>query len=149
VIGVPDATTERVRQRILVIGAGGYLGAHLRARLARDAKGEVVGTCRPQSPVVGLSPMDLTDPMATFRALGALRPDVVVWCASVGARQPWPQREREESRLLAGLDTVLEALDQTGQLIYVSSDGVLPGVGGPHDESCVPVPMAPSVPMAA
>lgn len=146
-VGGADVATPR--RRILVAGAGGYLGAHLMARLARSGTVDVVGTCRPGATDRGLVPVDLTDPGPTLRAMRALAPDAVVWCAKAGARPSEAARARDEEGLLAGLDAVLEGLGATARLVYVSSDGVLPGVGAPHDESAVPVPMASSLPLAA
>ncbi len=68
--------------RALVTGAGGFVGAHLCARLAVDGW-EVVGTVRPGRHGAALDPrvtvlsVDLADPSATARVAREADPDVV------------------------------------------------------------------------
>ena len=65
----------------LVIGASGFLGAHVYRRLL-DRGAHVHGTCG-RHPRSGLQAIDLLDQQATARYLLSLRPepDVIFWCA--------------------------------------------------------------------
>ena len=73
--------------KALVTGAGGFLGAHLGARLADDGW-EVAGTVRPGSPPGRLDtrvtavPVDLADREATVALARGVAPDVVFLLAA-------------------------------------------------------------------
>lgn len=73
--------------KALVTGAGGFVGAHLCARLAADGW-EVAGTVRPGSPADGLDPrvtaipVDLGDGDATAELGRRVAPDVVFLLAA-------------------------------------------------------------------
>lgn len=67
--------------RALVTGAGGFVGAHLCARLAADGW-DVIGTSRPGSPAPHLLEVDLTDRAATAEAARGLDPDAVFLLAA-------------------------------------------------------------------
>jgi len=122
---------------ILVIGASGYLGAHVYRRLLEEGA-HVYGTCgRHHRP--GLLTIDLLDPQATARYLISLRPepDVVIWCAK-------RNRENDDEQALneTGLCSLVRSVPGTARLIFVSTDGVLPGTGGPHGEEVMPSPFS-------
>jgi GDP-4-dehydro-6-deoxy-D-mannose reductase len=69
-------------RRIIVTGAGGFVGCHMRSALATafpDA--ELVATGRGSAP--GLTALDVTDRASVAGLLRAVRPDVVVHLAAV------------------------------------------------------------------
>jgi nucleoside-diphosphate-sugar epimerase len=67
--------------RALVTGAGGFVGAHLCARLEADGW-DVVGTVRPGAPAPNRLEVDLTDPVATADAARQVDPDAVFLLAA-------------------------------------------------------------------
>ncbi len=117
----------------LVIGASGFLGAHVYRRLL-DEGAQVHGTCGRQHRS-GLQAVDLLDTEAMARYLISLRPDVVIWCAKASHA-----RENDDEQALneTGLCNVARSVPDATRLIFVSTDGVLPGTGGPHGEEVTP-----------
>ncbi len=83
--------------KALVTGAGGFLGAHLGARLADDGW-EVAGTVRPGSVISGLDPrvtaipVDLADRDAAVALACRVSPDVVFLLAAARAAATPAQR---------------------------------------------------------
>ena len=127
----------------LVIGGSGFLGAHVYRRLLEQGA-HVYGTCgRHHRP--GLQAIDLLDPQATARYLVSLRPepDVVIWCAK-------RNRDDDDEQALneTGLCNLVRSVPGATRLIFVSTDGVLPGTGGPHGEEVTPVPFSSDSPIA-
>lgn len=68
-----------------------------------------------------------------------VRPDVVLWCAKqrFGDKPAW-----------SGLRQLLDCADPSMRLIFVSSDGVLPGTTGDYDEQAAPLTMHVASPLA-
>ena len=96
------------------------------------------GTCgRHHRP--GLQAIDLLDPQATARYLISLRPepDVIIWCAK-------RNHENDNERALNenGLRNLTCSVPDATRLIFVSTDGLLPGTGAPHGEDVRPVPFS-------
>jgi nucleoside-diphosphate-sugar epimerase len=127
--------------RALVTGAGGFVGAHLTARLHRDGW-DVVALVRPgsDSRLAGLPvtvvPVDLTDPDATAAALAAADPDVVLHLAAARAKADAAQR-----RATAAVNTVsgLHVVDAVGErcraVIRLGSSTEYAEADGPMDEA--------------
>lgn len=103
--------------KILILGAGGYLGGALYARCASEKSLSVYGTCR-TSLRDGLHPLDILDEAASREAIEAFDPDVVVWCLK--------NQEREAELSHIGLRHILSLLKPAVRFIYIStglSDG--------------------------
>jgi nucleoside-diphosphate-sugar epimerase len=102
-------------QRIAVTGAGGFVGRHVVAELARRGHRVETATGRraaPEHPLVQATRLDLLDPEAARRWLASVRPDCllhIAWYAVPGRYWTSPENERwyEGSRGLfaAALDS--------------------------------------------
>ncbi|MGC9348473.1 MAG: GDP-mannose 4,6-dehydratase [Anaerolineae bacterium] len=87
--------------RVLITGATGFVGTHLRRYLLQETEWDIVGTAYPHLPEdyegrarEQLIPLDLTDREATDAALRAHKPDYIVHLAAqshvpTAYRQPW------------------------------------------------------------
>lgn len=121
--------------RALVTGAGGFVGAHLCARLAADGW-EVVGTVRPGSPALGMVEADLTDPVATAELTRSTDPDVVFLLAASRAQST--PAERAATRAVNALSGawVVDALgDRCRAVVQLGSSTEYAEAAGPMDES--------------
>ena len=124
--------------RALVLGAGGFVGRHLCARLIADGW-DVVGTVRPGSP--GGVPVDLTDAAALTAVVQETDPDVAFHLAAGRARATAEQR-----RATAAVNTtsglwLVEALGpRCRAVVRLGSSTEYAAVDGPMDESA---PLAP------
>lgn len=129
--------------RVLVIGGSGFLGAHVWEMLRRIQGVDAFGTYGRRRVSDLLQPVDLTSAASVQRLVDRIRPDALVWCAK-------HTRADMDERVLndIGLRTAVFASVPNVRLVFVSSDGVLPGVRGPYTESAEPVPMANTEPLA-
>lgn len=117
---------------VLVIGAAGLVGSHVRAAFAgRD----VVATHHRMS-VVGAEPLDVTDAEEARLLVARVRPTVVV----LAAAEPYVERCEREPELtrrvnVEGARNVANAAAEVGALLVVfSSEYVFDGRDGPYDE---------------
>ena len=124
---------------VLVIGAAGLVGAHVRAAFAgRD----VVATYHRRS-VRDAEPLDVTDADAARALVARVRPDVVL----LAAAEPFVERcEREpaETRRInvEGTRHVATAAADAGALLVVfSSEYVFDGREGPYAEDAATAPI--------
>jgi nucleoside-diphosphate-sugar epimerase len=127
--------------RALVLGAGGFVGRHLCARLAADGW-DVVGTVRPGARrLQGGVPVDLADPAALTEAVRAADPDVAFHLAAGRARAT-----ADERRATAAVNTssglhLVEALGaRCRAVVRLGSSTEYAAVDGPTAETA---PLAP------
>jgi GDP-4-dehydro-6-deoxy-D-mannose reductase len=114
-------------QRILLTGAAGFVGRHLRAHLARAFPAAFVfATGETEQP--GITPLNVTDAAAARAAMETLRPDAVVHLAAVAAI---PEANRDAERTwrinFCGTRTLARAVLQAApqaSFLYVSSAAV-------------------------
>jgi nucleoside-diphosphate-sugar epimerase len=132
--------------RALVTGAGGFVGAHLAARLVEDGW-HVTGTVRPGRPAWRLAALgiaddvdvleaDLSDPVAAAGAAGRARPDVAFLLAA--ARDAGTADARAATAAVNGTSAVwlVDALsDQCGTVVRLGSSTEYGEVAGPMDEA--------------
>ena len=98
----------RTQRKMLLIGAGGFLGAHLLA--AAGAAGFHVAAAG-RRPRAGASPCDLLDPVAVSACVEAVKPDLVVnaaGAASVG--RSWKRPAETFAINATGVLNLLEAV---------------------------------------
>ncbi len=126
------AAPERVSRRVLVAGAGGFIGSHLCATLT--ARGhDVTGLVRPgSSPVpVPVVECELDDGEALADVLTGLEIDVVYHCAWVGHPRSAGTRYGEQARasVMPALQLAIAAgVARVAHVVFVSSGG---GLNGP------------------
>jgi len=120
------------RGRALVLGAGGFVGRHLVARLEHDGW-EVVGTVRPGRS--GGVPVDLADPAALSAVVRAADPDLAFHLAAARARGTSQERTATVMvNTMSGLHLV-EALGARCRVVVrLGSSTEYAAVDGPTDE---------------
>ena len=119
---------------VLVLGATGLVGSRLCAALrAGLGAAGVLAASRRGDPGQGVDALSLSDGAETTRYVRDRGPAVVVWCVRAGAGRPGAATEPVLAEV--GLSAVCAALVPSARLVYVSSDSVLAGAHGPHDES--------------
>jgi dTDP-4-dehydrorhamnose reductase len=128
----------------MVVGASGYLGAHVYRILAEQGDHEVLGTYGRSSDLhEGLIQVDLTVAESVRKMMVHTRPDVVIWCV----KHTSPELDERELNHI-GLRSVIDHASPRMRLLFVSTDGVLPGIEGPYPETVQPAPMLTDTPVA-
>lgn len=126
---------EEEKQRWLITGTGGFLGARLAAYYGE--KHEIVG--------VGRKDLDITDEAAVLAFVEAVRPDAVIHCAAI-SNTGTCQKDPEQSEMVnvRGTVNLAKACRRAdSRLIFMSSDQVYAGnlkqEPGKEDETPEPV----------
>ena len=131
--------------RALVVGAGGFVGRHLCARLAADGW-DVVGTVRPgaEQPAQGgtdVVPVDVTDAAALTRAVEDSAPDVAFHLAASRVRASAADRASTTAVNVLSGAVLVEALPPSCRaVVRLGSSTEYAAVDGPMDERA---PLAP------
>jgi nucleoside-diphosphate-sugar epimerase len=125
--------------RALVTGAGGFVGAHLCARLATDGW-DVVGTVRPRPappdlPIAAIA-VDLTDPVATVEAIRTADPDVAFLLAAGRAGATPDQRAATVAVNATSSAWIVDALgDRCRAVVRLGSSTEYGQTDAPMDEA--------------
>jgi nucleoside-diphosphate-sugar epimerase len=131
--------------KALVTGAGGFVGAHLAARLVADGW-EVVGTVRPGSrawrleavgvgEAVDVAAVDLADPDETAALARAADPDVVLLLAAARASDTEADKARTAAVNGFGAGWLVDALgDRCRAVVRLGSSTEYRDSPGPMDE---------------
>lgn len=130
---------------ILVTGSSGLLGANF-ILTALDRGMEVTATSH-RSPfrIPGARDiqLDITDSHSVGKVITSLRPDWIVHCAAVTSVD-WCEDHPEGCHAVnAGAtgNLALAARDAGSPMVFISTDSVYPGTGGPYGEEDPPGPV--------
>jgi dTDP-4-dehydrorhamnose reductase len=116
------------RQRILLLGGSGYLGAQIDSCLRASQEHEVVATCFSGAIQPGWTRVNVKD-AETFAALvSAASPDVLIW--ALRGNDSADAQELIE----IGMRVLLAHIPKQAKLIYLSTDGVFGNKPGPFTE---------------
>ena len=122
-------------RRILVTGANGQLGSHMR-RLGASSKNEYLFT--------DIAELDITDEAAVMRTMRGERIDVIINCAAYTNVDKAEEEEAAADRInRLAVGNLARAAAATGAtLIHVSTDYVFSGDANlPYDETCETRPL--------
>lgn len=115
--------------KVLVLGASGFLGAHIHRNLLKDNRfKEIVGTSN-SSEIVGLYNIDINNEKEFDELYRKYDPDFVIWSVM--------SADNEETLIHKGLKYLLNMMDKQTKLIYVSTDGIFSSGEGCFDEYAV------------
>jgi nucleoside-diphosphate-sugar epimerase len=125
-------------RRALVLGAGGFVGRHLCARLRADGW-EVVGTVRPGA--TGGVPVDLADAPALAAAVRAADPDVAFHLAAGRAGATASERAATAAVNATSALHLVEALgDRCRAVVRLGSSTEYAAADGPMAETAALAP---------
>ncbi len=131
--------------RVLVIGGSGFIGRYLVRRLSGTPECEVSATYLSRPPASDGNSwhrLDLPDAESLEGVFLGCRPEVVVHLAAmadVGAAERDPERARAVN--VEGTEEIVRlCLNHGARLVFVSTEYVFDGSGGPYREDDIPSP---------
>ena len=131
--------------RVLITGAGGFIGRHLVRRLVQDAAFSVAGTFRSQAPGedgVEWHRVELTSAAEVGRAFRSARPEAVVHLAAmadVGTAEREPAAATAVN-VAATSEIARLSAEYESRLVFVSTEYVFDGRRGFYSEDDDPSP---------
>ena len=129
--------------RILIIGASGFLGSFCYGELSERPDNAVTGTYGRSKTLPEFVHIDLTSPDSVRNVMLNTNPDIVIWCAKHSS----PQLSEETINQI-GLSSIFKHSSPNMRLVFVSTDGLLPGLKGPYSETAYPTPVLAETPVA-
>jgi dTDP-4-dehydrorhamnose reductase len=124
--------------RVLVVGASGFLGAHTYQLLKNKREPLVTGTYGRRAVFPDLYQVNLTSRQSVRSLIKTTDPDTVLWCAK---HTEGTEGSLESEMNFVGIRSLIESAKPSMRLIFVSTDGLLPGTQGHYDEDTEPVPI--------
>lgn len=138
-------------KKVLITGAGGFVGAHL-AQCLSQKKYKVIAVVhrKQRGDASGHWPLDLTDQAQVFKAVRKFCPDAICHLGALSIpRVSWGAREKTFLINVGGTIHLLEAVRRyrpSARILFMSSAQVYGrhfASGKPIDESCPPWPENP------
>lgn len=135
--------------RVLVTGAGGFLGWHLLHFLHRSSVQAMGMFRRPPDYDVPVAAVfaDLSEPTSVMKAVRQVQPTHVIHAAALSRTDLCEQNPVAANAINAGgTGTLMDAcssLDEAPYVLYMSTDLVFDGESGPYTESDYPSPTQP------
>jgi dTDP-4-dehydrorhamnose reductase len=132
-------------RRILITGAGGFVGGHLARHFA--AAGWAVTAAGhhrpvPAGPGITAAMADLTDPAAAAALVAAARPAVIVHAAAATTIDACERDPAATARLNVGATaSIAAAAPPATRVILLSTDLVFDGESAPYAEDAPPKPL--------
>lgn len=121
-------------KRVLLLGGSGYLGAQIDYHLQNDPTCTSFSTCFTKTTKSHHIPLDVTNEDQLSHILLETSPDVVIWALMNG--------QNESSLIQRGLYNLLNHLQPSARLIYISTDGVFSQGTGNFSEDDETKPLA-------
>jgi len=127
------------KQKILVIGASGFLGKALMQTLSKNF--DVVGTFH-SNPSPGLIQLDLSDSLQFQKTLANTAPDIVVLAAAEANVDSYEKNPAISERQLVSAEIIAEWCEENNSLlVFISTDFVFDGRKGKYGENDSPNPI--------
>ena len=131
--------------RMLIYGGSGFVGGNLAAAALRQGWQVLVAdpVFHPGLGSAGWERLDITDPYLVDQIMAGFSPDAVVNLAAL-ADIDRAERERELAWKINvdGARLIAESCRRNAaRLVFISSDAVFDGLGGPYREDDVPAPV--------
>lgn len=114
-------------ERILVLGASGFLGSVVLAKLQEQSVEMVIGTAFNNCLGADLTFLNVYDDESVKLLFQNLQPQIIVWCLMDMAQ--------EDELTAVGLKNILENASHASHIIYISTDAFKGGTGDYSEET--------------